>query len=126
MSEKSLFASHHFLLFPVGFRDELLFLASSILSTEVKRDEHGNKSHAKDNGPGENVFLSVLNCPEEETDEDSENSNNSAEDKKNIESDFLAVEGIVVIRDGFPLGVGLAESSLVLICVENCLSSVVG
>jgi hypothetical protein len=81
---QSFLSSHHFLLFPVGFCDEFLFLSSPILSSKVNQNQHNDETNAEDNGPGENVSFEVLNGPEEESDEDSQHCKNGSKHEKNV------------------------------------------
>jgi hypothetical protein len=94
-------------LFPVGLCNELLFLTSSILTSEVNQNQHDDKSNTEDDGPGEDVLLEVLHCPEEEPDKDSQHSKDDSKNIEHVKEDFLAVERVVVLGDWLPYGVGL-------------------
>ena len=118
----SFFSSCHFLLSSVGFRNEFLLLTSSILSTEVEQNKQNDKGCAEYNGPGASVLFEVLNGPEEEPDKNSQHSKNNSKYKNYIVDDFFALEGVVVIGHWLPHWIGLAESPLILVSVENSLS----
>jgi hypothetical protein len=119
---QSFLSSHHFLLFPIGFCNEFLFLSSSILSSKINQNQHNDETNAEDNGPGENVSFEVLNGPEEESDEDSQYSKNGSKHKQNIKAGFFTVKGVEVFRYWLPDWIRLTESAFVFVCVENSLS----
>ncbi len=119
---QSPFASHHLLLLPVGLGNELFLLSSTILTSQPQQDESSDNSCTHDNSPGENVLFQVLGGPEEKPNKDSQGGKNRSNDEDGIKSDLFTVEGIVVIRHGLPDGIGLAETALILISVEDGLS----
>lgn len=109
----------HFLLLPIILCNKFLLHSPSGLAADIEEYDHDDNKNQEHSDPGNDVAIeSGILDPVEEADHDAQHGGNGEDQDDGGHGDFLAVEGIVVLRHARKMGFVRADTTGVSVRVQ--------